>query len=41
MDHAEGCEIFDVDGKRYLDFTAGWALANTGYSNGHVSRRGR
>ncbi|MCB9158696.1 MAG: aspartate aminotransferase family protein [Caldilineaceae bacterium] len=36
VDHAEGCEIFDVDGKRYLDFTAGWALANTGYSNGHV-----
>ena len=36
VDHAEGCEVFDVDGKRYLDFTAGWALANTGYSNGHV-----
>ena len=36
VDHAEGCEVFDVDGTRYLDFTAGWALANTGYSNGHV-----
>lgn len=29
----EGCRLFDVDGKAYLDFTAGWALANTGYNH--------
>ncbi|MEZ4709261.1 MAG: aspartate aminotransferase family protein [Caldilineaceae bacterium] len=29
----EGCRLFDVDGKSYLDFTAGWALANTGYNH--------
>ncbi|MEZ4658947.1 MAG: aspartate aminotransferase family protein [Caldilineaceae bacterium] len=29
----EGCRLFDLDGKSYLDFTAGWALANTGYNH--------
>jgi 4-aminobutyrate aminotransferase len=28
----------DVEGKEYLDFTAGWALANTGYNNPHVKQ---
>jgi 4-aminobutyrate aminotransferase len=29
----QGCRVIDVAGKSYLDFTAGWALANTGYSH--------
>lgn len=28
---ATGCTITDVEGQDYLDFTAGWAVANTGY----------
>jgi len=31
-----GCRLRDVEGREYLDFTAGWALANTGYSHPHV-----
>jgi len=34
----EGCRLRDVEGKEYLDFTAGWALANTGYSHLHVKQ---
>lgn len=34
----EGCRLRDVDGKEYLDFTGGWALANTGYSHPHVKQ---
>ncbi len=33
VDRGEGCRLFDLEGKSYLDFTAGWALANTGYSH--------
>lgn len=33
---AEGNRITDVDGRSYLDFTAGWAVANLGYSNARV-----
>ena len=29
----DGCRLFDLEGKAYLDFTAGWALANTGYNH--------
>jgi hypothetical protein len=32
----EGCTITDVDGNRFLDFMAGWAVANTGYGNQEV-----
>jgi 4-aminobutyrate aminotransferase len=35
---AEGNRITDVDGRGYLDFTAGWAVANLGYSNERVRR---
>ncbi len=38
VERGEGCRLFDVDGKAYLDFTAGWALANTGYSDEYVKR---
>ena len=36
VDSGEGCRLRDVEGKEYLDFTAGWALANTGYSHPQV-----
>ncbi|MGQ9600406.1 MAG: aspartate aminotransferase family protein [Anaerolineae bacterium] len=32
----QGCRLRDVDGKEYLDFSAGWAVANTGYSHPYV-----
>jgi len=35
-DHAAGATITDVDGRDYVDFTAGWAVANTGYSHPRV-----
>ncbi len=34
-----GCRLRDVDGREYLDLTAGWALANTGYDHPHIQRR--
>jgi 4-aminobutyrate aminotransferase len=34
----EGCWLRDVEGKEYLDFTAGWAVANTGYSHPYVKQ---
>jgi 4-aminobutyrate aminotransferase len=37
-DSGEGSRLRDVEGKEYLDFTAGWALANTGYNNPHVKQ---
>jgi 4-aminobutyrate aminotransferase len=36
LDHGEGGRLFDVDGRSYLDFGAGWALAGLGYSNQRV-----
>ncbi len=38
VESGEGCWLHDVEGKAYLDFTAGWALANTGYSHPHVKQ---
>ena len=35
---ASGCTITDVDGKEYLDLTAGWCVANTGYGHPAVAR---
>lgn len=35
VERAQGCTITDVEGVEYLDFMAGWAVANTGY--GHPS----
>ncbi len=31
MDHGKGTEVWDVDGNRYLDFSAGIAVASTGH----------
>jgi len=36
LDRGEGPYLFDVDGRRYLDFGAGWALAGLGYSDESV-----
>lgn len=33
---AEGNRLVDVEGRTYLDFTAGWAVANLGYGNQRV-----
>jgi 4-aminobutyrate aminotransferase-like enzyme len=33
VERAQGCTITDVDGVEYLDFMAGWAVANTGYGH--------
>lgn len=38
VERGEGCRLYDVDGKAYLDFTAAWALANTGYSDDYVKQ---
>lgn len=35
-DHGEGCYLFDVDGRRYLDFTAGIGVTSTGHCHPHV-----
>jgi 4-aminobutyrate aminotransferase len=36
MASGRGCEVWDVDGNRFLDFTAGIAVASTGHSHPHV-----
>jgi 4-aminobutyrate aminotransferase len=36
MDHGRGCWVTDVDGNRFLDFTAGIAVVTTGHSHPRV-----
>lgn len=36
MHHGKGTEVWDVDGNRYLDFSAGIAVASTGHSHSVV-----
>lgn len=36
--HAKGCHVWDVDGRRYMDFAAGVAVMNVGHSNPEVMR---
>src|SRR4029077_3394717 len=36
MDHGKGCWVTDVDGNRFLDFTAGIAVVTTGHSHPRV-----
>jgi 4-aminobutyrate aminotransferase len=38
MDHGRGTEVWDVDGNRFLDFSAGIAVASTGHSHPQVVR---
>src|SRR3989344_5957464 len=33
---AQGCYVYDVDGRKYLDFAAGVAVANIGHTNKEV-----
>lgn len=35
-DHAEGCYIYDVNGNRWLDFTCGIGVTNTGHCHPRV-----
>ena len=35
---ASGCYVYDVDGRKHLDFAAGIAVANVGHSNPEVMR---
>lgn len=36
VDHAQGAEVWDVDGRRYIDFMAGIAVLNVGHRHPHV-----
>jgi 4-aminobutyrate aminotransferase len=36
VDHGEGSYLFDTEGKRYLDFTCGIAVTNTGHAHPRV-----
>jgi 4-aminobutyrate aminotransferase len=36
---ADGVRLTDVDGRDYLDFSAGWAVANTGYNDPRIRQR--
>lgn len=36
VDHATGCEVFDTDGRRHLDFTAGIGVVSTGHCHPKV-----
>ena len=36
VDHAQGSEVWDVDGKRYIDFMAGIAVMNVGHRHPKV-----
>ena len=38
VDHGEGVYLYDVDGKRHLDFTAGIGVTSTGHCHPHVVR---
>src|SRR3954454_790517 len=38
VDHGEGIYIWDLDGQRYMDFTSGIAVTNTGHSHPEVVR---
>lgn len=38
IERAQGCRVWDPDGRAYLDFMAGWAVANTGYGNQEITR---
>lgn len=36
---AKGCTITDSNGKKYLDLTAGWAVANVGYGRESIAAK--
>ena len=36
VERGEGSVLYDVEGKAYIDFNAGWAVANTGYCHPRI-----
>ncbi len=36
LDHAQGCYVYDTDGRQYLDFTCGIGVTNTGHCHPKV-----
>ena len=38
IQRGEGARVWDVDGKEYLDFTAGWAVVNLGHAHPAVTK---
>ncbi len=38
VDHAEGIYLYDVGGRRYIDFTCGIGVTNTGHCHPRVVR---
>ncbi len=38
-DRAENAEIWDIEGKRYIDFASGIAVCNTGHRHPRLWRR--
>ncbi len=36
LSHGDGARLIDVEGRSFIDFGAGWAAANLGYTNPHV-----
>ena len=38
IEKGEGARVWDVDGKEYLDFTAGWAVVNLGHAHPAVTK---
>lgn len=38
MSRAEGAEIWDRDGKRFIDFTSGWNVTNLGWNHPEVNQ---
>ena len=41
VDHGEGCYLYDTDGRRYLDFTAGIGVTSTGHCHPRVVEAAR
>lgn len=37
VESATGCRVKDTEGREYLDLTAGWAVANAGYSRREIA----
>ena len=38
VERAEGSEMWDVEGKRYIDFATGIAVCNTGHTHPKVTK---
>ena len=36
-DHAQGAEIWDIDGRHYIDWTSGVLVANVGHAHPHLA----